>query len=235
MIAGGIALSLALGAGALSVYAAGNTTPSASPSSTTSVQDKAPQEGTHQGKRGDWQQGRKAAGAGDIYKTAAGVLGLKEAELKTELKQGKSLADIAKTKGVSENTLIAKLSENASAKLDTAVKAGKLTQAKADEIKKQLAGKMKTAVEQKGLIGFGKEHKGGLKWNDKWAQVAKIIGITQADLQKELKAGKSITDVAQAHGISRDQLIAKLKDALTPNLENFVDQKRTDKQPAAQK
>ena len=65
---------------------------------------------------------------------AATYLGLTEAELRTELESGKSLAEIAKAQGKSVAGLKAALKADAKTKLDAAVKAGRITQAQADEM-----------------------------------------------------------------------------------------------------
>lgn len=66
--------------------------------------------------------------------TAAKTLGLSEEALRTQLESGKSLADVAKAQNVSVDTLISALVDAAKADLAAAVKAGRLTQAQADEI-----------------------------------------------------------------------------------------------------
>jgi len=71
--------------------------------------------------------------------TAATYLGLTEAELHTQLESGKSLAEIAKAKGKSVDGLEKALSAEMQKKLDAAVKAGKLTQAQADEMQARMA------------------------------------------------------------------------------------------------
>lgn len=63
---------------------------------------------------------------------AATYLGLTEAELRTQLESGKTLADVAKAQGESVDGLVQALYDSAKKRLDEAVAAGKLTQAKAD-------------------------------------------------------------------------------------------------------
>lgn len=69
---------------------------------------------------------------------AATYLGVTEAELRTDLRSGKTLAQLAKDKGKSVDGLKQALSAAAKAKLDAAVKAGRLTQTQADELSKRL-------------------------------------------------------------------------------------------------
>jgi hypothetical protein len=65
---------------------------------------------------------------------AASYLGLTEAELRTQLEAGKSLADVAKAQGKSVSGLVDALLAAAEAKVADAVKNGHLTQAEADDL-----------------------------------------------------------------------------------------------------
>ena len=66
---------------------------------------------------------------------AASYLGLTEAQLRTQLSSGKTLAQVAKAQDKSVDGLVDALVKDANAKIDQAVKDGKLTQAQANEIK----------------------------------------------------------------------------------------------------
>ena len=68
---------------------------------------------------------------------AATYLGLTEAELRTQLEAGKTLAEIAKAQGKTVDGLEKALTADTKAKLDAAVKAGTITQAQADELLKR--------------------------------------------------------------------------------------------------
>ena len=57
------------------------------------------------------------------------------------------------------------------------------------------------------------------------ATAATYIGITEAQLRTELQAGKSLADVAVAHGKTRDGLIAALTQAATTEITTLVDKK----------
>ncbi len=63
---------------------------------------------------------------------AATYLGTTEAELRTQLAAGKTLADVAKAKGKSVDGLVSALVADEKKELDAAVKAGRITQAQAD-------------------------------------------------------------------------------------------------------
>jgi predicted DNA-binding protein (UPF0251 family) len=66
---------------------------------------------------------------------AASYLGLTEAQLRTQLSSGKTLAQVAKAQDKSVDGLVDALVKDANEKIDQAVKDGRLTQAQANEIK----------------------------------------------------------------------------------------------------
>ena len=74
------------------------------------------------------------------------LLGLDPAALKAELKSGKSLAEIAQSKGIAQADLEAKVQAAIEANLDQAVKDGKLTADQAAKLKANLPAKVKAMV-----------------------------------------------------------------------------------------
>ena len=96
---------------------------------------------------------------------AAKVLGMTEAELKTELEAGKSIADVAKAKNIDLDTVIAKLTAAFKAHLDEEVASGEPTQAEADaklaEFKTRLDDMVNGVRPVGGKGGHGPEGKGG--------------------------------------------------------------------------
>jgi len=80
--------------------------------------------------------GRKLIG--QSADTVANALHITTAELKTDLQSGKSIADIARSKGIDVNKVINTLVADASSKVDQAVSAGKLTTQQANTIKSHL-------------------------------------------------------------------------------------------------
>ena len=89
-----------------------------------------------------------------MWQTLADKLGMSANDLVNELKGGKSVADVAAAKGVSEQTLIDALVAAQNDALDLRVQDGFLTQAQADAIKQAQASRVKYMLEQKGF-GFG--------------------------------------------------------------------------------
>jgi hypothetical protein len=67
------------------------------------------------------------------FDAAASYLGLTEAELRTQLESGKTLADVAKAQGKTADGLIQALYDDAKTHLDAARAAGRITQAEEDQ------------------------------------------------------------------------------------------------------
>lgn len=80
--------------------------------------------------------------------TAAAIVGLTTAELQAERLAGKSLAQIAALKGISEETLIAKLTEARKGTIAQLLADGKITQAQADYMQANQAEHVKVMVER---------------------------------------------------------------------------------------
>ena len=65
--------------------------------------------------------------AKEIVKDAAGVIGIPAKDLATALKAGQSIAEVATAHGVDSQTVIDKLSADATARIDKAIADGKIT------------------------------------------------------------------------------------------------------------
>ncbi|WP_282939440.1 hypothetical protein [Paenibacillus sp. RC67] len=179
-------------------------------------------------------QGDKGESRGiNVFQQIATVLGVEQSVIQDELKQGKTLVQIAQDKaGLSEDTLLQKLVAAETANIDAAVTSGKLTQEQADKQKTGLSDRLKKMIEntqKQGPMGggfgkgFGKqEHFGGFANSD---ALAKILGITKEELNTQLKAGSSLVEIAQSKGITEDQLIAQVKDSMTDSIKKFVENK----------
>ncbi len=104
------------------------------------------------------RHGHAAVIGGDA---AATYLGLTQAELRSELESGKTLAEIAVAKGKTAAGLKQALSDAAKTELAAAVQAGKLTQAQADAFLTHVEAGLDDVIAGKGGPGFGRHHFGG--------------------------------------------------------------------------
>jgi len=145
------------------------------------------------------------------------------------------LDDVAKRLKVDPKDLTTALREAYFARLDAAVKAGRLTQAQADAIKKRIGssgdvpflGPFGGPGPGGGPPGFhrGGPHGGGALFGGIDA-AAKFLGLTRAELGEQLRSGKSLADVAKDKGKSVDDLKSAIKAGVKSQLDDAVGKKR---------
>jgi hypothetical protein len=136
-----------------------------------------------------------AAGAG------AAVAASKDSSPSSESKA--VIDDAAKQLGISSSKLSDALKKALNDRVDAAVAAGRITKAEGDALKQRIASSDFPLVG--GLHrGFGHFGFGGLE------AAAGYIGITEVQLRTELEGGKSLAQVATAHGKSVDGLVNTL-------------------------
>lgn len=127
----------------------------------TLTQDQADKVGEALREKLGERKGRHGPRGHKLLAGAAEALGLTGEELRTELREGKSLATIAEEQGVSVDDLVAAMVAAAEARIDEAVEAGKLDQAKADELKSGLEDKIRSMVDRTPPARDGKRFRGG--------------------------------------------------------------------------
>jgi hypothetical protein len=162
------------------------------------------------------------AGAVTVAALAGGTAGAVAATGDDKADEQTVLSDAAKQLGVSADELRAALSKAEDAQIDAEVKAGRLTQAQADEIKqhRQADG----SVLGFGHGGHGPGDRGGPGHGGPGGRfvfddAAKAIGISEETLFSQLRDGKSLTAIAKAHGKTLADVKAAVKKAATARLD----------------
>jgi hypothetical protein len=148
--------------------------------------------------------------------TVSKVLGITEAELKTELEAGKSIADVAKAKNVDLATVKAALIAEAKAHIDAEVAAGKHTAAEGVAKLAEKSARIDTMLTTAGLPARGPHGGGGHGGKGgpgkfMTATLATTLKLTQEELKTQLHSGKSLADVAKTQSVD----IADVKTVLT--------------------
>ena len=124
--------------------------------------------------------------------------------------------DAAKQLGISSSKLSDALKKALNDRVDAAVAAGRVTKAEGDALKAR--------IQSNDFPIFG-GHRGGVGHHEflgRLDSAAAYIGITEAQLRTELENGKSLAQVARAHGKSVDGLIAALVAAAKDKLDKAV-------------
>jgi hypothetical protein len=145
------------------------------------------------------------------------------------------LGDVAKRLNVTPDQLNNALKGAFEDRLGAAVKAGKLTQAQADKIKKQIeqnggapfigpgpgiAGAGPGAFRHRGFRGGPLGVRGPIK--DGLDAASKYLGLSDKQLVQKLASGKSLADVAGDQSKSVDGLKSAIKDAVKSDLDGAV-------------
>jgi polyhydroxyalkanoate synthesis regulator phasin len=121
---------------------------------TKALQDARPAMDRH----GPWG-GPRGDRMGVALDAAAKALGIDLDALRTELQSGKTLAEVATAHGIDVQKVIDALTADAKAKLDAAVKDGRLTQEQADTRLSEMTTRLKDLVNQP-LPAKGEGHRG---------------------------------------------------------------------------
>jgi predicted nucleic acid-binding Zn-ribbon protein len=152
---------------------------------------------------------------------AASALEMKVTDLQKQLASGKTILQIAKSKGISEDKLKSELEKKLNEAID---KAAKKAKSNLDDFVSNFV-KNGPPAKQGGPGGIL-----GVKVPE---TVASVLGISTADLLKELQAGKTITQVAQEKNVAIENVTAALKQKLTDSIDAAVKAGKLDASRAA--
>ncbi len=149
---------------------------------------------------------------GNVLTTVAKALGMDEAALRTELQAGKTIADLAKAKGVSAEALADAILAAHRPELVKAINDGTFMKPHAGGPGDRRGGPGGPGDKRGGpggpMMGVGAGPDA----------LAKALGLEPAALRTELQAGKSIADIAKAKSIDlatvKATLVKAEKDAL---------------------
>ncbi len=155
----------------------------------------------------------KAAGVESTQNAAAAkVLGITEAELKTAMQGGKTIAQVAADKGVAVDKVITAMVDDMKVRVAAALTAGTITQAKADA---ELAEAPKETTDKVNNVNKGRGGKGGHGAGVESGQnavAAKILSMTDAELKTALHGGKSLAQIAADKNVPVSTLVTAMVD-----------------------
>ena len=169
------------------------------------------------------------AGSGGAYAAAAGTTQTAPKPADRAAEQKAFLDDVAKRLNVTRDQLDTAIKGAAEARIDAAVAAGRLTKEQGEAAKKRLAsgvpllagpGILGARPAHPGGPGFG--HRGGFGFLPGFEGAADYLGLTDEKLHEQLRAGKSLADIAKAQNKDVAGLKAALKTAMTNRLEEAV-------------
>lgn len=144
-------------------------------------------------------------------KVVADLFGITLTQLRTELETGISILAAATNRGITEDALVAALTTDANAKIAAAVASGAITQEKGDELVAALPTRIASYINRVGPSRGGRKDNRrpakALKLSDDRV-VARIIGISEDQLETEHEAGNSYATIAAKYSVTIDTLKA---------------------------
>jgi hypothetical protein len=166
----------------------------------------------------EWPSKRKlAAGTAAALAVAGGGAAIGATQFASPKEESQAVvADAAKQLGIEPAKLSAALEKALENRVDAAVAAGRLSKDKGDELK--------TRIESGELPLFfaGGPHGRFGHPGPSLDVVATYLGLTEAELRTELRGGKTLAQIATAHGKTADGLVQALYDAKKKTLDAAV-------------
>ncbi|UUZ83009.1 hypothetical protein LJK88_03275 [Paenibacillus sp. P26] len=167
-----------------------------------------------------------------IVSKAASLLDMEDNDLNAQLAGGKTLTDIISYQGANRSEIYNQIVQELEQTVSNAQSEQVITSDEAKQLNSLVEKSVQTAFDTPGYqdhaIPVGTA--AAAPNNDLVVQqavdtgaLADFLGVSSDELNKELtQGGKKLADIASEKGISEDQLVAKLKDLLTPALQDFI-------------
>ena len=162
--------------------------------------------------------GAKSTARGGLIGAVTSYLGITAKQLRVELASGKSLAQIATAHGRSLDGLEQTIETTVKSRLDQAVTAGAITAQQEQKVLTRLHSHLDALVGRSHPLAALRQ---GLKLKVRGlVQVTtRYLGVTPQQLRTELEAGKTLAQVATAHG----KTVAGLEQAITSAVKTRLD------------
>jgi hypothetical protein len=153
----------------------------------------------------------------------ASYLGLTPAQLRAQLRAGKTLAQIAVAQGKTVAGLEDAIYKDVQTHLDQAVANGRLTSAQEQAMLAQLKAHLDDIVNHAGPPAGAD---GGARGAHFGAAVTSYLGLTRAELRTQLRNGKSLAQIAVAQGKTVAGLKAAILAAAKTRLDKAVSSRK---------
>jgi uncharacterized protein (DUF433 family) len=166
---------------------------------------------------------------------AAEAIGIPARELGRELRGGTTIAEVAQDHDVDPQQVVDAIVAAATERIDAAVAAGKLDADRAATIKGNLDERVTNLVNREPRRHHPRL-RGAVRRHARRAALgvaAETIGIEPAALREQLRAGKSVAEVAQAEGVDPQQVVDALVTAATERIDAAVAAGKLDADRAA--
>ena len=169
--------------------------------------------------------------AGEI----AEVLGISGENLREQLEAGLTLADVAEANGSTGEQLVSQVTQHVAAHLAVQVTAGKVDQARADQIVAttgQTLGRLIDVENPFGTVLKERRHQAGRVAALRSA--AGLLGMSADELWAQLEEGNSLVQIAETREVTEHELVEAIVAPLAEQLERAVELGRITDERAAE-
>ena len=147
-----------------------------------------------------------------IIRQTVGLLGLEPEVIVAQLREGHTLAEIAEAQGVTLDELVNAITADAHEKLAEAVASGRLSQEEADERLERMRDQVtRVVINARGPALLGQlqppqnriaQHLRGII-----KQTVGLLGLEPEAIVAQLRAGHTLAEIAEAQGVTLDELV----------------------------
>lgn len=150
---------------------------------------------------------------------------------KGKVKDGKTLAAIAKEQGISEQALTEFMAKQMSARIDQAVKEGRLPDDKATQMRANIDKRVAAMINGKvPLHGYGLMRPAPFDQ----AKLLDLLKMDKESFKTEMRAGKTLVIIAKEHNVSEQKLTAFMTKQMTERINADVKAGRIQEKQAEQ-
>jgi ribosomal protein S20 len=175
---------------------------------------------------GAQQRGHHRRGARLAIETAAATIGVTPQDLRSQVRGGKTVAQVATEHGVDPASVVNAVVTALTQRIDEAAAQGKIDANRAEQAKQKLPDVANR------LVNETKQRRGFRILKDAAKAAAKEIGVSDSDLKQARKDGKSIAQVAKDHGKSVDDVVNAIVKAATTDIDQAVKDGKLDAKKA---
>jgi ribosomal protein S20 len=160
--------------------------------------------------------GRGHGGIRVAGQAAATTIGVTPQDLRSEVRGGKTIAQVATEHGVDPNTVVNAIVTAVTQQIDQKAAAGSIDANRAEQAKQKLPDFANRFVNET------KPRRGYRILKDALKAAAKEIGVSEDQLKDALKNGKSIAQVAKDHDKSVDDVVDAIVKEATSDIDQAV-------------
>jgi hypothetical protein len=174
------------------------------------------------------QGGRAHEGARVAGQTAAATIGISPEELRSQVRAGKTVAQVSTEHGVDPANVVNAIVGALTQQIDQKAAAGAVDANRAEHAKQKLPDVANR------FVNATKQRRGHRVLKDAVQAAAKEIGVSENDLKQALMDGKSIAQVAKEHDKSVDDVVNAVVKAATSDIDQAVRDGKLDSRKADQ-